>query len=289
MVVYFHCNSWEDTFITIQVTASFDPRWTRDLSHSFLVAEPILNNLILTLLESRIAFPEEGRYLVASDGGKVIGVALQSPMNFDLNLTRMSSEAVEAMVEATSEIAPPLCGVTGEAFTAARFAGQWSERNKKAATPCQGMRIYEVDEVRLDERNVKGYLRQAVAADRALVIEMIRGFYADIGEHNGNAERVVDARLPSRQYWLWEDGVPVSLSAKSLPVAGVVRVQAAYTRPAARNRGYGRACVGALSKQVREEGFRCMLYTDLANPVSNSTFRRLGYRCVAEALRYRFG
>jgi predicted GNAT family acetyltransferase len=31
-----------------------------------------------------------------------------------------------------------------------------------------------------------------------------------------------------------------------------------------------------------------MLYTDLANAVSNSIYRRLGYRAVAEVLRYRF-
>jgi predicted GNAT family acetyltransferase len=71
-------------------------------------------------------------------------------------------------------------------------------------------------------------------------------------------------------------------------VAGVVRVQAAYTPAPLRNRGYGAACVAALSKQVRASGQRCMLYTDLGNPISNAVFRRIGYRCVADGLRYRF-
>jgi predicted GNAT family acetyltransferase len=31
-----------------------------------------------------------------------------------------------------------------------------------------------------------------------------------------------------------------------------------------------------------------MLYTDLANPTSNSIYRRIGYRAVAEVLRYGF-
>jgi len=39
---------------------------------------------------------------------------------------------------------------------------------------------------------------------------------------------------------------------------------------------------------MRDAGFRCILYTDLANPTSNSIYRRIGYRAVAEGLRYRF-
>ena len=47
-------------------------------------------------------------------------------------------------------------------------------------------------------------------------------------------------------------------------------------------------CVHALSSRLRDAGYRCILYTDLANPTSNSIYRRIGYRAVAEALRYRF-
>jgi predicted GNAT family acetyltransferase len=54
------------------------------------------------------------------------------------------------------------------------------------------------------------------------------------------------------------------------------------------NMGYAEACVHALSKRLRDAGYRCILHTDLANPTSNSIYRRIGYRAVAEALRYRF-
>jgi uncharacterized protein len=39
---------------------------------------------------------------------------------------------------------------------------------------------------------------------------------------------------------------------------------------------------------MREAEHRCILYTDLGNPTSNSVYRRIGYRAVAAALRYRF-
>jgi predicted GNAT family acetyltransferase len=45
---------------------------------------------------------------------------------------------------------------------------------------------------------------------------------------------------------------------------------------------------GDLSRRMRDEGYRCILYTDLGNPTSNSVYRRIGYGAVAEGLRYRF-
>jgi predicted GNAT family acetyltransferase len=72
------------------------------------------------------------------------------------------------------------------------------------------------------------------------------------------------------------------------PVDEVVRLSGVYTPPEKRNHGYAAACVHALSRRLRDAGHRCILYTDLANPTSNSIYRRIGYRAVAEALRYRF-
>lgn len=56
-----------------------------------------------------------------------------------------------------------------------------------------------------------------------------------------------------------------------------------YTPPAARGRGYASACVAALSQRVLDDGAHfCMLYTDLANPVSNAIYQRIGYVPVAD-------
>jgi predicted GNAT family acetyltransferase len=114
-----------------------------------------------------------------------------------------------------------------------------------------------------------------------------RAFFADVGQEARDLEPLMERRLPAGHFWLWEDGEPVSMAANSEPVEGVVRVQAVYT-PERRNRGYAMACVGELSGRMREERYRCMLYSDLGNPTSNSVYRRIGYVTVAEGLRYRF-
>ena len=53
-------------------------------------------------------------------------------------------------------------------------------------------------------------------------------------------------------------------------------------------RGYAAACVHGLSEHLAGAGYRCMLYTDLGNPISNSIYRRIGYRAIVEAIHYRF-
>lgn len=87
---------------------------------------------------------------------------------------------------------------------------------------------------------------------------------------------------------MWEDGETLSMAVGREPLEGVVRISEVYTPPDKRNRGYAAACVHALSAQHRDAGFRSILYTDLANPTANSIYRRIGYRAVAEVLRYRF-
>jgi GNAT superfamily N-acetyltransferase len=254
---------------------------------AFLVAEPVLHNLLLTLLHGRVAHPDDGRYWVAADGGATAGVVFQSPLHFPAILSLMEPAVAVAMAEAIAAAGVALPGATGEAGTTARFAGAWTEVRKAGAVPIAGLRIYEVARVQ-GQAAARGRLRQAGPADRDLVVGWMRDFHDSIGEPESDPAPMVDRRLPAGLFWLWEDGQPASMAAHSLPVEGVVRVQAVYTPPEQRNHGYGGACVHALSTQIRAAGHRCILYTDLGNPTPNSVYRRIGYRAVAEALRYRF-
>ena len=68
-----------------------------------------------------------------------------------------------------------------------------------------------------------------------------------------------------------------------------VRVNLVYTPPSLRSRGYATTCVGALTRRLLEQGNRfCFLFTDLANPTSNSIYQQLGYRPVSDTASYAF-
>jgi predicted GNAT family acetyltransferase len=55
-------------------------------------------------------------------------------------------------------------------------------------------------------------------------------------------------------------------------------IGAVYTPPQFRNRGYASTAVATLSRQLLDAGRRsCFLYTDVANPLSNAIYARIGY------------
>jgi ribosomal protein S18 acetylase RimI-like enzyme len=271
----------------IKIVYSEEPAWVLSHAGQFLASQPVLHNLLLTILHGRATVRERGRYWVAEDGDQAVGVVLQSPLSYPATITPMEPSVVAAMVDAIAQAGVHLPGVTGDAATAASFAGQWTEHSKSAATPFMGMRLYELLEMG-EPPGVQGKVRRAEPKDRRLMIEWTQAFQVEVGEPTDDTEVRVDRGLAAGQLWMWEDGEAVSMAVARDPVEGVVRLSGVYTPTSRRKRGYAEACVHALSKYFRGLGNRCILYTDLANPTSNSVYRRIGYRAVAEALRYRF-
>jgi uncharacterized protein len=272
----------------LKVLFSEDPAFVLSKAGMFLASQPVLHNLILTILHERAAQGDPGRYWMAIQGDEVLGVVIQSPLTFPATLTPMAPQVAIAMSDAIAEAGVSLPGVNGEAATAAAFAGQWSERTKSAATPFQGNRLYELLET-AEVPNLEGKLRQAGPQERGLMILWSRAFQHEIGESDDHIELRVDRGLAAGQLWVWDrSGEAVSMAISRGPVQGVVRVAGVYTPPEKRKHGYATVCVHGLSKKLRDAGYRCILYTDLSNSTSNAIYRRIGYRAVAEALRYRF-
>lgn len=264
-----------------------DPEEVLARGGEFLASDPVRHNLIATLLRARASVPGEGRYVLAVEAGEVCGVVFQSPLTYVATITPMPAAVSEACVDLLVREGAELPGVNGEAGSTARFAGQWSERTKSGARPDQGLRIYEAQSIQMPP-GVPGGLRRAALSDRTRIGELLRGFQEDTGEARPD-DPVTDRRIAAGQFWLWEDPPALSMAALTPPILGVCRVQAVYTPPEWRNRGYAGAGVARLSAQTLESGHRCILYTDLGNPISNSVYRRIGYRPVAECLRYSFG
>lgn len=270
------------------VTVAFTdrPQAVLDAAGGFLSSRPVVHNLILTLLANRAEHPQPGRYWIVADSDHPVGVVFQSPLDFGAAVTPMPDDAVVAAVTAITDAGVTLPGVAGEAGTAARFAGHWAELTRTGAEPFNGQRIYELDGCP-SAHSARGFLRHAEQEDRAHLLEWTSGFNAETGERGSDAEGVI-RRITAGHFWLWDDDGPCSMAAHTDPAAGVVRIQAVYSPPALRGRGYAGACVSALSGRLQSAGLRCILYTDLANPVSNALYRRIGFRSAVECLRYRF-
>ena len=125
-----------------------------------------------------------------------------------------------------------------------------------------------------------GRLRPAMPEENDLVQAWARAFHAEAVPHSPVPTRPVELT----GFHFWEvDGVPVT-SVCALPSTprGAV-INAVYTPPALRRRGYATAAVAASSSLMLGQGRQyCFLFTDLANPTSNSIYQHIGYRFVGE-------
>jgi len=256
-------------------------------AEEFLRSRAVVHNLMLTILDGRMMRPEPGRYWVASREGQVVGMALQSPLVYPATVVPMEPEVAAAIVDAIVDAGVSLPGVNGEAATTASFAGRWTERTKSGAFPVQGLRLYELGELQPGAA-VAGELRKVKAAERELALTWMRAFAIETGTPSNSAEKTIDTALEAERLWFWDDGGAVSVVIGGKPMANVVRVSFVYTPPEFRGRGYAGACVHELSRRMMSAGHRCILYTDLGNPTSNSIYRRIGYRAVMEGMQYRF-
>ena len=78
-------------------------------------------------------------------------------------------------------------------------------------------------------------------------------------------------------------------AAASAPVAGMSRIGPVYTPADLRGHGYGSAVTAAASSWARHSGAdHVVLFTDLANPVSNAIYQRIGYRPELDAVEFGF-
>jgi predicted GNAT family acetyltransferase len=116
-------------------------------------------------------------------------------------------------------------------------------------------------------------------------------FAVDAGMgHPEAAPAAMQHAVRNRRLYVWErDGQMVSMVGHNVPIAGTVRVGPVYTPAQLRGRGYASAATAALSQTLLDAGAqRCMLYTDLANPISNHIYAKIGYERVSEWEEWRF-
>jgi uncharacterized protein len=273
------------------------PRAFLDAVEPFLLADEACHNLLLGIPGRVIARggPVDKVYVAAAvDGDAITGAAMMTPP-WNLVLSKTAHrDAVRSLAEDAVTIHPAPPGVNGVVEAAEQFAAEWHALTGEPAKRTLSERIHRLDAVQ-PVPAVSGRLRAAGEADRSLLVTWVQAFVDEAftveNRPPGEAGEVVGARLtgPGEGFMLWDDGGPRCLAGYGGATRNGIRIGPVYTPPEHRKRGYGTACVAALSRQMLERGHRfCMLYTDLANPTSNRIYRRIGYEPVCDVALYRF-
>jgi uncharacterized protein len=229
------------------------------------------------------------------EGRRVVATALRTPPYHPVLSEVDDDSAVEPLVLDLFETYGELPGVLGPIGAAALFARTWREATGAEARRSMSQRIYRAASAS-PPSDVPGSMRNARRTDRALLLDWFGAFQDEAlppAHPREDSEVLVDRRLgePDAGLELWEDGGrPVSLAGYGGRTPHGIRVGPVYTPPEFRRRGYATALVGLMTKELLEGGRRfCFLFTDLANPTSNSIYRRIGYRPVTDVDQYTFG
>jgi hypothetical protein len=259
----------------------------------FLLRREAEHNLMLgfraSLEHDPHAFGPDDPYLAAvvDERGEVVAAATMTPPHNLVLSTVDDPGAVDALAgDLRGEVLP---GLIAPLDVGAAFCDRWPA----AATVSIEERIYEATEV-IPPRPVPGRMRFAEDRDRDVVVEFVAGFFEEAlpGSTDGDAEAWVARRRsqPDTYTALWDDGGKVvTLAGFGSPTPNGMRVGPVYTPPGLRGRGYASALTAAVTEHVLASGRRfCFLFTNLANPTSNSIYRRIGYRPVLDVNVWRF-
>ena len=249
------------------------------------------NNLILGLarrLAGGTPWPGGEPYFVTvDDGGALVLVGLRTPPNKLILYGEgdVPHDAYALVADAPQARGDTLPGVLGLPDLAAGFAAVYAERAGVVARPGMRQRIYELRQVEYRPA-VPGVMRPATVEDEDLVTGWLYAFDAEAlasGMTEAQAREAAQRRIAAGELFIWEDGGPVSMAGKSRPLPHGIVVNAVYTPPVLRGRGYASAVVAALSQALLDSGYQfCCLHTDLANPTSNSIYQRIGYHPIAD-------
>ncbi len=272
----------------MEVVRFDDAREFREQADPLLLANEAANNLIIGVTQTVIDHPKEsdsfvGRVLLDED--QPCAAAAQTvPYNLILGIPR-SEQSIERLASEIGDIP----GVVGcqpgvDAFVAARPETYHLKMS-------QG--VYQLDAITLPPP-VDGVSRPARIDDADELAGMWIAFEeeaigeVDAKETQGTVRAQIESQSPRHGAWVHEvGGQIVSLSGHKGPTPSGIRIGPVYTPPEHRGRGYASQLVAAHSQWLLDNGHRyCFLFTDLANPTSNSIYRRIGYRQIAESAQY---
>jgi len=257
----------------------------------FLRARPAENTVILTAAAAvrargAGAFGGSGPLFGwhAEPDGTVAAAFLHTPP-FPVVLTAMTDRRAAALAAGLAARGHRPAGVTAGPGPAQVFAAAWQQHTGQAARTGMRMRLYALGRLLPPGPPPSGQARTASAEDTGLLLAWLDAFHDEAGPQGPNeSERLVHDRLGYGGLILWEHrGKPVSLAGRNRAAAGQARIGPVYTPPELRGRGFGGAATAAITQAALDDGADgVVLFTDLANPASNTLYQRLGYRPVSD-------
>jgi len=205
---------------------------------------------------------------------------------------KINDEALDFLVSSLVDSNIYIPGVMSEKNLAEKFAQKYTDKKGLKFEIYKNQRIYELVEVNPKIPSV-GNLRLANESDMSFFPYWAEAFNSDCFEMpiiiKDDLESYHYHISQNRLYILEDSGMPVSMARIGRDLVETCVVNYVYTPPYLRGKGYASSCVAKISQIGLERGFKkCVLYTDLSNPTSNSIYQKIGYVPICDSSDIRF-
>lgn len=260
-----------------------------DVARFYELAAPVLmqheaeNNFELGLAARlRHEAPDPKHFFaLVIEHDEVLAAAMMTPP-WPLVISRGPEAAMVALAEYVYRESLDVTEIGGPVLAAEQCAQTLATRVHRKVKLKTLMRIMQAQRV-IPPRPASGAMRCAEPCDLELVLDWMEAFGRDIGETHPVPRQRIAQRVANTEYHFWDDPGPVSIAGWSGRTPNGVRINAVYTPPKFRGRGYASNLVAKLTQKMFDEGRKfCFLYTDAANPTSNKIYEAIGYEFVCE-------
>ena len=269
----------------------------------FLLKHEAENNLLIGILNTlkqdfhTYSKEENPTFIsVENEGGKLKLVSIRTPPFNQLISYTDNLDTIDILVKELIKKQMDIPGVLGFKEGSLRFAQMWGERQDQDYFLETHERIYRLDNVN-PETLGKNIFKLATADDKEIILKMGKEFLFEAlpegstePAHIKSSQRRMEQALQNQMvYVLKVNGKIVSMVKRAHVTPNGQTVNAVYTPPNERRKGYATEVVARLSQKILSEGKKyCFLFTDLANPTSNKIYQTIGYRPVTDMDLYRF-
>ncbi len=215
-------------------------------------------------------------------------VAIQT-LKDSMIVTRGSIPAMECLANALHArrwTGNFLVGVTPSVDALIRQYATLSGRSCKIAVR---LRVFQIEHATWPTP-VTGAMRLCMPDDRETLAQYLADFDEEIGEASLDPSiKLADRLIADRKIFFWTDPHPVAIAGWAGPTPNGIRINSVYTPRKHRSKGYASNLVAHLTHHLLTQGRKyCFLFTDQANPTSNSIYQKLGYRPISDSIRWEF-
>ncbi len=264
----------------------------------FLMEDEGANNLLLGSLITLARNPGGRKakisYYAGESAGRITTVAL-NVSGKRLLFAAQDQVAASALGEQIKKHLGTIDGIFARAFAAESFCQSFGTKGRVSRQ--LGLGLSESHGLHAQassssSSSAPGICRLAVKRDSNWILNWSRQFVSEnrIEESEQETKDSVRQTITNRQLFIWEDRVPVAMAFYGGVTPNWARVHTVYTDPQARNRGYGKNLVRAVTYRLLTQASRrsCFLFVEPENTAAVRLYQSLGYSRIDDYLDCHF-